>query len=262
MRIVALLATYNEERFIRACLEHHLAQGLEVYLIDNESTDRTREWALAYRGQGLLDVELLPRHGTFRWTTVLQRKEALAATLGADWYLHVDADEFFIPARGFPTVRATLEAAEAAGYTAANAREYVFVPVREAPDHDRPDFRDTLRWYYPFEPRYPHRLCIWKQPPGGVNLTRSGGHRVEMAGLRQAPWDLGMKHYLFLSPGHAADKYGRRNYDRKEVRSGWHTWRADFLSRTLQLPAAAELRVWTRDDALDPSAPRAKHFID
>jgi glycosyltransferase involved in cell wall biosynthesis len=262
MRIVALLATYNEERFIRACIEHHVAQGLEVFLIDNESTDRTLEWAREFEGRGLAGVETLPRDGVFRWANILRRKEELAKTMGADWYLHLDADEFFIPPPRFASVRAAIEAADAAGCTACNAKEYVFVPTRESPDHDGPGFRDTMRSYYPFEPRDPHRLCTWKQPAGGVDLAGSGGHRVAFPGLRRSPWDLGMKHYLFLSPGHAADKYGRRKYDEAEVQGGWHRWRADFMQRQLRLPSAADLRAWTRDDALDASNPLKRHIID
>lgn len=41
MRVIGIIAAYNEERVIRACLEHDIAQGIELYLIDNDSTDRT-----------------------------------------------------------------------------------------------------------------------------------------------------------------------------------------------------------------------------
>ena len=51
MRVVALLATYNEERFITACLGHLTGHGVEVYLIDNESTDRTVQLAERFRGR-------------------------------------------------------------------------------------------------------------------------------------------------------------------------------------------------------------------
>jgi cellulose synthase/poly-beta-1,6-N-acetylglucosamine synthase-like glycosyltransferase len=41
MRVIAILATYNEERFIANCLEHLFRQGVEVYLMDNDSEDET-----------------------------------------------------------------------------------------------------------------------------------------------------------------------------------------------------------------------------
>jgi glycosyltransferase involved in cell wall biosynthesis len=42
MRVVAILASYNERRFIDGCLEHLHGQGVESYLIDNWSTDDHR----------------------------------------------------------------------------------------------------------------------------------------------------------------------------------------------------------------------------
>ena len=50
VRIVAVLATRNEERFIAGCLENLFRQGVQVYLCDNDSTDRTVEIARRYAG--------------------------------------------------------------------------------------------------------------------------------------------------------------------------------------------------------------------
>jgi glycosyltransferase involved in cell wall biosynthesis len=48
VRVVAILASYYEERFIGACLENLFEQGAEAYLIDNGSTDRTVDIAERY----------------------------------------------------------------------------------------------------------------------------------------------------------------------------------------------------------------------
>src|SRR2546423_11089630 len=99
MRVVAILATYNEERFIAGCLENLFRQNIQAYLIDNDSTDQTVEIARRYLGRGLIGIEKLPRNGTFGWSSILKRKEQLAATLEADWFMHVDADEIYSPPR-------------------------------------------------------------------------------------------------------------------------------------------------------------------
>ena len=41
MKLVAILATYNEERFVANCARNLVAQEASIYLIDNESTDAT-----------------------------------------------------------------------------------------------------------------------------------------------------------------------------------------------------------------------------
>ncbi len=58
---MAILATYNEERFIAGCLEQLIGQGVEVYLMDNCSTDRTVEIAERYLRRGLIDIETFSR---------------------------------------------------------------------------------------------------------------------------------------------------------------------------------------------------------
>lgn len=105
MRVVAILAAYNEERFIGGCLEHLFAQGVETYLIDNASTDRTVEIAERYRGRGLIDIENFPRaDGVYKWRAMLERKEKLAVALDADWFMHMDPDEIRLSVRSSQTL--------------------------------------------------------------------------------------------------------------------------------------------------------------
>src|SRR5438552_2587016 len=93
MHVVAVVAAYNEARFIRSCLEDLIAQGIEVYLLDNASTDETVAIAEKYLGRGLAAIEHCPRDGQYSWRPLLQRKERIVSTVSADWFMHVDADE-------------------------------------------------------------------------------------------------------------------------------------------------------------------------
>jgi glycosyltransferase involved in cell wall biosynthesis len=262
-RVVALLATFNEERFITGCLEHLIGQGVEVYLIDNCSTDRTVEIAERYLGRGLIDIETFPRtEGVYKWRSILERKEQLATTLEADWFMHADADEVRLPPRSTRTLVQTFAEVEAQGYSAVNFLEFTFVPTREAPDHDHPHFWQTMRWYYPFLRWFPHRLNAWKRQPERVDLASSGGHRVQFPRLRMYPESFKMRHYLFLSVPHAIRKYVGKSYDPAEVQNGWHGWRARLMAERIELPSQKELRFYTTDDELDPSSPRTRHVSE
>ncbi|MDQ3254906.1 MAG: glycosyltransferase family 2 protein, partial [Acidobacteriota bacterium] len=97
--MVAILASYNEERFIAPCLEHLFQQGIEVYLIDNSSTDDTVRIAERYLKKGLIGIETFPRSEFYVWKPILERKEQLAHTLDADWLMHADPDEIRLPPR-------------------------------------------------------------------------------------------------------------------------------------------------------------------
>jgi glycosyltransferase involved in cell wall biosynthesis len=260
LRVIAIIAVYNERRFIAHCLEHLHEQGVETYLIDNCSTDSTVEIAERYLGRGLIGIESLPRNGSFALRAQLERKEELARELEADWFVHADADERRLPPPGFRSLAEALAEVDRNGYNAVDFNELTFIPTRESPDHDHPAYQRTLRTYYPFAPRPVHQLKAWKA--ADVDLAPSGGHIVSFPGLRMWPEAFPMKHYLFLSVPHAVEKYVERGYDADEVASGWHGWRADAAPEAFALPSTAELRV-TRDDAdLDPSDPRTRHWVD
>ena len=259
MRAVALLATYDEERFVGACIEHLVAHGLEVYVIDNESSDRTVEIADAYRGRGVVGIESFPRHHVYAWRPLLERKAELATTHDADWLVHVDADEIRLPPRSGQTLHDALAEADREGYNAVDFLEFTFVPTREHPDHDHPRFLETMRWYYPFAPTVPNRLNAWKRQDVPVDLASSGGHRVSFPGLRMYPEPFRMRHYLYLSLEHALTKYVGRAYDADEVAGGWHARRAALQAEHVSLLPESALRRYVSDDELDASEPLAEH---
>jgi glycosyltransferase involved in cell wall biosynthesis len=263
LRVVAVVTVRNEERFIAACLENLIEQGLQVYLCDNDSTDRTHEIAEQYLGAGLIAIERVPYHGTFDWQGLLRRKEELFQSLDADWLMHVDADEIFLSPSQTPLASA-ITAVDALGYEAIDFFEFTFVPSREDPEHDTPAYQTTLRTYYPFRPRAPYCVRAFKKQPGPMEIAWSGGHVVRFDHpVRLHPEPFRKKHYLFLSVEQARSKYLGRNYRSDEVASfGWHGWRARLQAKDIWLPSACDLRVTAGDDDLDASNPWTRHWLD
>ena len=178
MRVVALLATYNEERFVAGCIEHLRRQGIETYPIDNESTDGTIEIA---GGFDLAGFETAPRSGVYAWRPLLERKEALAATLAADWFVHLDADEIRLSPRSGVTLAEAIAEVDALGYNAVTSRSHV--RPDEGGPRSRPsalpgDDASLLRLL----PRPTDRLNAWKRQDTPVELAESGGHRCRSQG--------------------------------------------------------------------------------
>ena len=261
MRVIALLASYNEARFIRHTIRHLAEQGVESYLIDNQSTDGTLELARQFEGSGLAGWSRLERRGVYEWGGVLAAKEQVAQELQADWFLAQDCDDFRIAPAGMAgTLGEALQEVDLEGFNAVHFDEYTFQPVLEAPHHDHDRFLDTLRWFYPFAPAPQHRINAWKNLGQPVDLQQSGGHQVAFPGRRVAPHRFRMRHYMMLSQRQAMTKYGI-DYDPESVRRGWHGWRAHRPRGPLLLPPARSLYTYRSDSDLRPELPALDRHI-
>lgn len=281
MRIVAILASYNEGRFMRACLEHYLQEGVDVYLLDNESSDDTVKIAQEYLNKHVIGIETIPRGGLYQWHKILLRKEVIADEIEADWLMHADPDEIRIAPTSGETLAEAIGRVDQEGYNAINFMEYTFLPVRESDDHDHPDFQKSMRWYYPFAPKHPHRLNAWKRQPRhwpglkpfarellrnhrwrtpSVDLHSTGGHVVDFPGIKPYPIDFKLKHYIVLSLGHAIQKYVKKDFAPEEI-DNLHGWRATAKAHDFSLPSSDDMRLYTTDDALDASNPLVEHLL-
>jgi Glycosyl transferase family 2 len=261
MKVIAIIAAYNEERYIGPCIEHLHRQGIEVYLIDNDSTDHTTAIAKRYLHNGVISIETIPRD-VFRLLAILQRKEQLASILEADWFLHLDADEIPLPPRSNSTLAQAFAEVERQGYNAVNFQEYAFIPTQEAPDHDHSNYQETMRSYYAHVPAtFPYRLRAWKRQLVPVELAWSGGHLIRFPGLRMYPQTFPMRHYPFLSIAQAVSKYGAREHDPNAVKAGFHTWRARFEPAILKLPSQADLQTYVSDDQLNTCKSRNREYL-
>lgn len=259
MKIFALITVKNEERFIAKCLDHLIKQGVEVVLTDNGSTDQTVPIARGFLGHGLFKIINLPFVGHFDLRQQLTHKETLCLEFEADWFMHVDADEFHEPLDKNLSLSQFIEQIDQQGYNAINFLEYTFIPTSEYPDHDHACFQKTMRWYYPFLPSFPHRVNAWKSNPK-VDLVSSGGHIAHFEDMKLFPSSQVMRHYLCLSKKHAENKFNRP-YSSGEIAKGWHGWRPHVKSEKIFFPSITELRFWERDtDPLDPTNPKKEHF--
>jgi glycosyltransferase involved in cell wall biosynthesis len=261
MKVVALIEVFNEERYLPTCLRFLRDHGISAYIVDNDSTDRTLEIATSHLGQDVIGIEKAARNGVFSLYPQLKRKERLAASLDADWFIHMDADEIRLPPPAYRTLSEALAEVDSLGFNAVQFMEFVFVPTLENPDHDHADYVETMRWYYPFRPHAFHRLNAWKRQSAPVELAESGGHHVQFPGRRVYPERFVLKHYLYLSQAHALEKYAGRQVDPEELSWGWQTRRTQVNESTIALPPRKTLRLFVSDEELYDASPRTGHYI-
>lgn len=94
--VSAIVPARNEEASLSACLESLVRQtgiAFEVIVVDDASTDRTRQIALAYDGVRLIDAPPLPQG----WTGKNNAVTAGAREARGKWLLFTDADTVHLP---------------------------------------------------------------------------------------------------------------------------------------------------------------------
>jgi len=244
-RVVAIVAAYNEADVIDAVLDDLIRQRVEVYFIDNRSTDDTFERAEARVGRGVIGVERFPAEAAdipaFDWAALLRRKEELATELDADWFIHHDADEFREAPWENVDLRSAIARVDAAGY---NAIDFAVFNFRPEDDRFVPgsDVRSSLRRYERSDWWDSYQIKCWKRLPGiRPDLVSKGGHEALFPGRAVFPLRFLLLHFPIRSQAHGERKIGVERLPRyldAERRRGWH----------LQYDALPKSFLWQREE--------------
>jgi glycosyltransferase involved in cell wall biosynthesis len=226
LRVVALIAAFNEEDIIGACLEHLSTNGIDAYLIDDGSTDGTLERATAFLGRGLIGFESLEvtNPKLFTLDRILARKEVLAAELDAGWFINHDADEFRDSLWSELNLRAAIEHVDRLGWNAIDFSIFTIRPVGDVKTaRVSPDDRES--WYSRSPDCDRVQVRAWKRTGARVDLRSSAGHDVQFEGRRVFPLRFPMRHYPIRSQEHGQRKLFRDRiprFDPSERARGWH----------------------------------------
>jgi Glycosyl transferase family 2 len=91
----------DEQDIVAANLDYHLAQGVDVILVtDHSSTDRTPEILAEYAQNERVHVDRDEGEAHDQVSRVNRLTRIADESHGADWIIHCDADEFWMPALG------------------------------------------------------------------------------------------------------------------------------------------------------------------
>jgi glycosyltransferase involved in cell wall biosynthesis len=253
------MASRNEAGYIEHALRRVIDDGMEVVLLDNGSTDGTREIAERFLGGGLQCIEDQPFTGAFDLAEQLRRKAEIVAGASHDWIVNAAPDEW-LHATSEATLSEFLEREVASGTQVVDFVEYVFLPPVGV-DMFGEDVRRLTTSYYCFAPA-PFRLMrAWRRGLP-VDLVQSAGHRfreIDPAIVHPRPQVL--RHYIGLSWSHAIAKRADRVYPEHALARGWHANRRDYRSARPVVGHPALRRAepwWVR--RLDDSAATRHHF--
>jgi len=231
-KVVAIICAYNEGDIIYHVIRHLIENDIYVYLLNHHSTDNTLEEASKWLGKGLLHIELFPDESDmpkkheeiFALRMITKRIEQLHLELGADWYLHHDADEF----RESPWPRMTLcdsiKLVDALGYNAIDFNLLNFRPIDNSfiPGED---VRQFLKYYEPGEDFNKIQIKAWKNFGQSIDLCTFFGHEPIFEGKKVFPCRFLTLHFPVRSSEHGLKKAIKeriKRFDPKEREAGAH----------------------------------------
>ncbi|MGH9754739.1 MAG: glycosyltransferase family 2 protein, partial [Blastocatellia bacterium] len=232
-RVVAIMAVYNEIDIIVCSVEKLLAQGVEVYVIDNWSTDGAYEAVRDLLGSKLVGLERFPPDGPiehYDLHSLLLRKEEIAKTLRADWFMQCDADEIrYGPWQGV-SLRDAIYYVDQEGY---NAIDYTIIEFHPIDNNFQAgeDFEDYFRYFSFYRGATAAQgtdllqIRTWKNTGRPFSLTPSGGHEVVFEYRRIYPYKFLAKHYPIRSQEHGEQKVFHARLPRflpAAKARGWH----------------------------------------
>jgi len=227
--VIAIVAARNEADIIAQVIEDLIRQRIQVYLIDDGSTDDTVQEARRWLGQGLLKIETRPQSDVFDWTGLLTRKQELAVSLQGDWFIHHDADEFRESPWPHLDLHDAIHRVDELGYSAIDFRVLNFRPTHDdfVPGQD---VRSAFRFFEP-APRWDAiQVKAWKRQAATIDLASSGGHDVTFPDRRVFPVPFLCRHYPIRGQAHGTRKVFSERGGRlvkSELERGWHVHYTD-----------------------------------
>lgn len=233
-RVILIMCVYNEEDVIRQVLEHHVAQGVEVYIMNNNSTDNTAGICEQFLGKGVIHIERFPQdcgypeqnEKQFILRDILKRKEELANTLDAHWFIHGDADELRESPWPDCNLREAIWRVHKMGFNVINHKNFHFLPTEGSTFSPRANLLQNIPCYHNREWFVSPQMKIFKKPSGPLNMATHGGHILAFPGRKVFPLRFLLLHFPLRSESHGRHKIdGERTtrYAEDGLKSGWHT---------------------------------------
>ena len=225
-RVCAIMSAYNEADVIHESIQKLIQQEVDVYLLDNGSTDDTVEIANQFLNKGLIKVErcVFTENGkeVYDWTALLKRKEELSRQLDYDWFMHVDADEIRYSPWAHRNLREGIELVDQMGFNLINFRLFNFRLTHEKSADQ--SIEEAFTHYSAIEQFNRMQVKAWKKS-SGIDLVSHAGHLALLPQPKIFPIRFIHKHYPVRSIEQGTRKIIKERlarYSTSDRRKGWH----------------------------------------
>ncbi len=225
-KVLAVVHFFNEEDVLAKTIEHLLQQRVDIYLLDNWSTDHSYSIAKEYqtRHPNRIYLEQFPTSGgseNYIWYDQLERTEQISKKLQYDWFIHYDADEIRISPWKNVDLRTMLYYIDSQGY---NGIENTVIDFRLTAHNEGDIFAKDTYFEFRHQLKWINHLKTWKKTED-IDLKKTGGHHAQYPAPRLYPLKVLNRHYPMRSIEQASRKVFRDRKPRfvkEQGTRGWH----------------------------------------
>ncbi len=250
-RILALVATFNDADIIESVLKDLISNGIDVFIIDNDSNDDTLKILSNYLNKGLVGVESIKfskettEKTDYNPELILSKVKKITREFDYDWFIYVDADEFLeSPWIEFP-LKESIFLVDSFNFNAINFKIYNFLPYTEEIELENNN-REIQNYYYP-EAKNSDLLQIkaWKNNKVEVNFHFDDRFEVLFEGRKTFPIPFIIRHYPFWFQIHTKKKISQDQSSKiiEQVKSKHKNFQNEIYSNN-------ENYLWKKDDLL------------
>ena len=195
MKSVGMMPVYNEEDIIKETIEHTLAQGISLVVLDNGSTDNTFEICKKFEKKGLIKLDrFLTKNFDRNFSSVLRALYDLVLFERPDWIVKIDADEFLESGIKGMTLKDRIIQADTEGYNLIQFDFFSFI-TSDKDNEEANSIKEKL-CYYTWEMDF--KYSAWKYFPG-INVEFTPHYPVFPEEIRYKiyPKKFAIRHYPF-----------------------------------------------------------------
>lgn len=226
LKILAIIHTYNEEDVIQKTIEYLLKQGIDIYVLDNWSTDDTfnKVQEVQKKYQNRLNLKKFPENkpngNDYDWTSQLHETEKLSKILNYDWYIHYDADEIRMAPFPNATLADMINFVDKLGYNAIDTTVLDFRMTSVSDDI----FGSNAYFELGRRPTCFMQTKTWKKC-SDVDLASTGGHIARFNNQKVYPLKIINRHYPLRNIKQAEKKVFEDRlprFEKEKKEKGWH----------------------------------------
>jgi glycosyltransferase involved in cell wall biosynthesis len=224
--MLGLMSVFNEADILSQSLQYHIDAGIQFLVLDNGSTDGSRELAESNIGRGVIAVRELVTN-TYQWAHLLDTLLSWAEVFEPKWCFLIDADTFLEAPREGQALSQAVADVDASDCNVINFDHFEFWPTGEE-DSEITAVRQRLLYYTWADDRQEKG---WLAYPGTRN-SRLGGHQIDFPSnivKRVYPTNFILRHYRIRSYEHGLRKVfleRRPRFVGEPI--DWHTHYAGF----------------------------------